>query len=82
MSFIDYMRGKQNLMWIDYDLKTITANDYTVEFNISKEQYEVFETYFLDHTNPISEIGQFKLYIRNEFHSLLSKIHSIENQDE
>ena len=76
MSFVDYMRGKQNLISIQYDLNTITAQDYTVEFDITPEQYEIFCKFFLDNTNPISEIGQFKLYIKREFLSILSKIYS------
>ena len=53
-------------MYIDYDIATITAGDYTVEFQLSPTQYQ----YFLDHyhqpNNPMSEISQFKLYIKEE----------------
>jgi len=29
--------------YIDWDVKTITAGDYTIEFNISKEFYKKFK---------------------------------------
>jgi hypothetical protein len=44
-------------MFIDWDVKTISAADYTCEFGISEEMYETFCNKYLDETNPISEIG-------------------------
>jgi hypothetical protein len=60
---------------VDYDVRTITANDYTVEFDLEVKTYESFFKGdedlniigYYDKTNPMSEIAQFKLYIQHEF---------------
>lgn len=38
--YIDYMANQQALSFIDWDVKTITAGDYTIEFDILNETYE------------------------------------------
>ena len=48
-------------------METVTAGDYTIEFQISVEMYQQFLLNFYDETNPISENNQFKLYIKDEF---------------
>ena len=53
-------------MYIDYDILTITAGDYTVEFQLSESQYQYFLDYYHQPSNPMSEIAQFKLYIKEE----------------
>lgn len=65
--FMDYVRCKQDTLYIDWDVKTVTAGDYTVEFEVSIEIYQKFLQKFYDETNPISENNQFKLYIKDEF---------------
>lgn len=42
-------------MYVDWDVKTVTAGDYTVEFIVSIEIYQKFLQKFYDETNPISE---------------------------
>jgi hypothetical protein len=37
---MDYIDNVQALSFIDWDVKTITAGDYTVEFDIANETYE------------------------------------------
>ena len=37
--FFDYIRCIQETLFVDWDVKTITAGDYTVEFNINIEVY-------------------------------------------
>ena len=43
--------------YVDWDVKTVTAGDYTIEFDLASTTYENFLKYFLDEKNPISEIG-------------------------
>jgi len=38
--YIDYVKTVQKNNYVDWDVKTITAGDYTIEFDISKEAYE------------------------------------------
>jgi hypothetical protein len=70
--FVDYIRAKQDTLYVDWDVKTVTAGDYTVEFEISIEIYQKFLQKFYDETNPISENNQFKLYIKDEFERRLN----------
>lgn len=50
-------------MFIDTDIKTVTAGDYTIEFDLCDEQYRKFKDHYLQKENPISEMAQFKLFI-------------------
>lgn len=44
--YLDYMRQIAKNNFVEWDVKTITAGDYTIEFDIEKEFYEKFvETY-------------------------------------
>jgi len=43
-------------MYVDYDVKTTTAGDYTCMFKISDKMYEFFQEHYLQENNPISEI--------------------------
>ena len=62
--YFDYLKCYQNCEFIDFDVRTITANDYTIEFDLLVATYEkYFKERYLDESNPISEIAQFKLYI-------------------
>ena len=53
--FFDYIKCIQETLYVDWDVKTITAGDYTVEFNINIEIYQMFLAKFYDPANPISE---------------------------
>lgn len=39
VTYIDYIKEVQNNKFIDFDVKTITAGDYSVEFDIGKAVY-------------------------------------------
>lgn len=60
-------------MYIDWDVKTITAGDYTVEFDIDEALYKQFLEKFYDQANPISEINQFRLFVKDELERRLTK---------
>lgn len=36
--YFDYIKTRQKMEYIEYDIRTITAADYSVEFKISREQ--------------------------------------------
>lgn len=55
--YYDYIKTVQMNKYVEWDVKTITAGDYTVEFDISKEVYLQWQEKYLDKTNPISEIA-------------------------
>jgi len=37
---IEYEHAIQRLKYVDWDVRTITAGDYTVEFDISSKMYD------------------------------------------
>lgn len=51
--YFDYIQSVQVNKFIDYDIKTITAGDYTVEFDIHEDFFHNFEKDYYDKTNPI-----------------------------
>ena len=70
--YIDFIKSVQTTKYVDWDVKTITAGDYTVEFDIKKSLYYRFLEQFHDPSNPIPEITQFKLFIQNELEERLT----------
>jgi len=53
---IEYEHARQRLKYVDWDVKTITAADYAVEFDITKEMYDHFIKEYYDKTNPLTEL--------------------------
>lgn len=70
--YFDYIKRTQENQYIDWDVKTITAGDYTVQFDINVGVYQKFLEKFYDPANPISENNQFKLYVKDELERRLS----------
>lgn len=50
-------------MYIDFDINTITAGDYTIEFDMPPETHAYFISHYFNPHSPMSEIAQFKLYV-------------------
>lgn len=61
--FIDYISHVEKNNYLDFDVKTITAEDYTVEFELNKELFTAWQEKYHDVTNPMSEMAQFKCYV-------------------
>lgn len=80
--WVEYIRKIEENNYIEWDVQTITAADYTVEFTIIPAQFENFKNTFYDPTNPISEIGQFKLYIRDEMQNRLTSFPNLGYDDD
>ena len=55
--YFDYIKCVQKSVYVDYDIKTITAADYSVEFAISAEQYAHWQAHYLQANNPMSEMA-------------------------
>jgi len=69
---VEYIKSVQQNMFVDWDVKTISAADYTVEFRVTPEMYEYFQDKYLCETNPLSEIGQFRCYVKSEMEARLT----------
>lgn len=72
--YFDYFKSVQMNKFVDFDVKTITAGDYSIEFDIDREQYEHFKTHYYKKDNPISEMAQFKLYIQDELETRMTAL--------
>ena len=66
ISYLDYIKSVQGNKYIDYDIKTLTAGDYTVEFELSPTLFQNWQENFHDVHSPMSEMAQFKHYIWRE----------------
>ena len=64
--YFDYIRCVQENKYVDWDVKTVTAGDYTVEFAVSSDQYDYFVAHYLKEELPLNEISQFRLYVKDE----------------
>jgi len=71
--YFDYIKSVQKNKFVDFDVKTITAGDYTIEFDIDEEIYHKFQEVYYDETNPISEAAQFKLYVQLELEQRITE---------
>jgi len=74
LNYFDYMRCVQQTKYVDWDIKTITAGDYTVEFNLNTQFYEKFIESYHDPSNPISEVMQLKLFLKDEIEKRLTEM--------
>lgn len=59
--------------YIEWDVQTITAADYTVEFELNPEMFSAFKNKYYDQTNPLSEISQFRLFLKDEMEYRLTQ---------
>ena len=55
--FFEYMLNVQRNKFVDYDVRTITAADYSAEFTIRESQYNFWKEHFLKEDNPMSEMA-------------------------
>lgn len=69
-------------MFVDFDVRTITAGDYSVEFDLEVETYDNFKDKYFDCMNPMSENSQFKLYLQNEMETRINAMDDLGYRDE
>ena len=60
------LKSEQKENYIDWDLKTVTAGDYTVELDIKEKSYQHFLQVFYDASNPMPEVMQFRMFLKDE----------------
>jgi len=68
-------------MYIDTDVNTVTAEDYTIEFDLTEDQYEKFKKMYYKEDNPISEMAQFKIYIQDELEDRINRMDDLGYDD-
>ena len=57
--YFDYIETVEETNYVDFDVKTITAGDYTVEFDLLEKdgQYNTWKKLYHDPRNPMTEIA-------------------------
>ena len=63
VTYIEYIKGKQKFKYVEYDFNTLSTADYSIEFDIKKGMWSTFEKKYHDNKSPISDIGQFRIYL-------------------
>lgn len=61
--YFDYIRAVEKNNFIQFDVQTITAGDYTIEFDMAHTCYDFFKETYYNPNSPMSELAQFKLYV-------------------
>lgn len=61
--FIDYLRNVFKNQFIEWDVKTITAGDYSVELDLPREMYDNFVKEFGENPKGKSTLEAFRDYI-------------------
>lgn len=75
--FFDYIRAIESTKQLDFDVKTITAGDYSVEFKIDHAQYDFWKENYFQESNPMSEMAQFKCYVQHTLETRLSEMENL-----
>lgn len=58
--YFDYIRAIEKNKFIEFDVNTITAGDYTIEFDMNRDAYKYFKKVYFNEACPMSEIAQFR----------------------
>ena len=83
LAYVDYIRLTADNDYIEWDLATVTAGDFTVEFDISKEFYEKFVIRQGNAKPADISMGQhFREWIHNEMETKLSKLPNLGYDDQ
>lgn len=71
--YVDYIKQLSKNNFVEWDVKTITAGDYTVEFDITKKMYENFcNTVYNASTMSASKASAFRDWFRTEIENRLT----------
>ena len=53
--YLDFIKCKEMNEYVEFDVDTITAGDYTVTFDLEKDTYIRFTDNYMDEKNPMCE---------------------------
>ena len=82
--YYDYTGSVQELRYIDWDVATITAGDYSIEFNLDSKSYKRWKKNYYDRSNSMSENAQFKYYVWSDLEKRINEMpeQGCDNNDE
>lgn len=72
--YIDYLRSVFKNTFIEWDVKTITAGDYSVELDITEKMYKTFLDTKYDHLSGKTKISAFRDYLQQELEDRLTRL--------
>lgn len=70
--YFDYIKTVQKNKYVDWDMQTITAGDYTIEFDVKRQTYKHWQDHYFDKTSILPEAAQFRTFIWKELETLCS----------
>lgn len=71
--YFDYIRAIEKNKYVDFDVETITAGDYTIEFDLTAKTFENFKKVYYNSKCPMNELAQFRLFIQKELEDRISE---------
>lgn len=80
--YVDYVRSYCKNNYIEWDVKTITAGDYSVEMDLPEEMYQNFEKEKFDVTLPKAKLAQFRDYLKAEMEDRLTRLPDLGYEEE
>jgi hypothetical protein len=72
--FVDYMRSVFKNSFVEWDVKTITAGDYSVELDITDSMWKKFLDEFYDESSGKTPVEAFRDYIQYELEERLTRL--------
>lgn len=80
--YIDYVRSKAKNDFVEWDVKTITAGDYTVEVDIPKSMFEKYVSDIYDPDYGMSKATCFRNYMKKELQKRIQEFPNLGYEDE
>jgi len=71
--YVDYVKSVAKNTFVEWDVKTITAGDYTTEYDIPKAQFDNFVNQVYDPNCGLSKAAAFRNYLKAELEKRLSE---------
>jgi len=80
--YVDYMRSVFKNLFVEWDVKTITAGDYTVELDIAETMWKEFIEKKYDPLCGKTKIEAFRDYIKDEMEERLTNLPDLGYEEE
>ena len=77
----EYFKMTQQLKFQLDDIQKITADDYTVQFMFSPEQFQTFKVELFDENSTIPLIAQFEIFVHDEFEKRIKRLYKLSTEN-
>jgi len=79
--FVDYMSSVFKNAFVEWDVKTITAGDYSCEVNITKNMWDTFCNEHYNNLSGKTKIVSFRDYFKSELEERLTRLPDLGYED-